>query len=71
MKLKIKQINHKVNPKQTKGLLVIRYYNFTVKPKEGGVKLFNNKHALVLKHDLHYGVQIIKNNNTMILNQQD
>lgn len=71
MKIKIKQTMASVTPKQTEGLLVICHYDLKAEPKTAGVKLFNNKHALVLKHDLHYGVQIVKNNNAVILNQQD
>ncbi len=71
MKLKVKETSYIVKPKQDEGKLLVRYDQFTVKPKPRGVKIYEDKLTAVLKHDRRSGVRIQKQKNTTILKQWD
>jgi hypothetical protein len=71
MKLKVKETSYAANPKQDEGKLLVRYDQFTVKPKPRGVKIYQDKLTTVLKHDRRSGVRIQKQKNTTILKQWD
>ena len=71
MKLKVKETAYTVKPKQDEGKLVVRFDQFTVKPKPRGVKIYEGKLTAVLKHDRRSGVKIQKVKNDKILKQWD
>ena len=71
MKLKVREIDFIVKPKQIEGKLVLRFSDFKVKPKPRGVKIYKHSSTSVVKHDRHYGVKIQKQNKTTILKQTD
>jgi hypothetical protein len=71
MKLKVKETSYAANPKQDEGKLLVRYHQFTVKPKPRGVKIYQDKLTAVLKHDRRIGVLIQKVKNNKILKQWD
>lgn len=71
MKLKVKETDYTVKPKQEEGKFVVRFDRFTVKPKSRGVKIYEDKLTAVLKHDRRYGVRIQKQKKTTILKQWD
>jgi len=71
MKLKVKNTEFTVKPKQSEGKLVVRFDRFTVKPKPRGVKIYKGKLTTVLKHDRRSGVKIEKTQTNKILKQVD
>lgn len=71
MKLKVRETDFTVKPKQTEGKLVVRFSVFSVKPKHRGVKIYKDSSTSVLKNDRRYGVRIQKQKKTTILKQWD
>ena len=71
MKLKVKQFYFTVKPKQDEGKLLVRFDQFTIKPKPHGVVIQKKRIVSVIKHDRRYGVRIQKVKNDKILKQWD
>ena len=71
MKLKAKEAVYSVKPKQSEGKLLVRVDRYTVKPKHGGAKIYENQGLTVLKMDRRCGVKIQKNKAVKILKQWD
>lgn len=67
MKIKVKTKTIIVRPKQREAKIVVRFYDFEVKPKRNGVVLKKLGHSSILKRDAISGCVLIRKGDTNIV----
>lgn len=67
MKIKAKTKTIIVRPKQREAKLVVRFYDFEVRPKRNGVVLKKIQHRSILKTDAKSGCVLTRKSETNIV----